>query len=107
MKRVVTVLTGALLLTTSACASIFPCAGVECRSDEQLTPELLIERAEANYAENLAASGSNRSAATEKTAEYLRGLSGVKTVSVRGSDTLLVIMTDGSDLLIMLGKNRL
>jgi hypothetical protein len=107
MKRVCTVLTGVFLLTTSACASIFPCAGVECRSDEQLTPERLIERAEAKYAEYLTAYDGNRSAATEKTAEHLRGLSGVKTVTVRGSDSLFVIMKDGNELLIMLGKNRL
>ncbi|NTW54625.1 MAG: hypothetical protein HGB15_07675 [Chlorobaculum sp.] len=107
MKRMFPVLIGVFLSMTAACANTEPGAGVEARAETPLTPEVLIEKADAKFAEYLSASDGNRSAATAKTAEYLRGLKGVKTVTVRGSDSLFVIMTDGNELLIMLGKNRL
>ncbi len=97
---------GLFLFTAAACATVSE-TGVECRSDEQLTPEGVVKQAEAKYAEYLAASGGNRAAATEKTATCLRGLRGVKEVTVRGSDSLFVIMGDGNELLLMLGKDRL
>ncbi|HHE32973.1 MAG TPA: hypothetical protein ENL07_10235, partial [Chlorobaculum parvum] len=81
--------------------------GVEAFSHEQLTPELLVKQAEAKYGEYLPANEGDRVAATNKTAEYLRELPGVKEVTVRGSDTLFVIMEDGKELLLILGKNRL
>jgi predicted metal-dependent phosphoesterase TrpH len=97
---------GLFLLIASACTTVSG-GGVEYRSDEKLAPEVLIERAEVKFAEYLAACDGNRSTATEKTAMYLQGLPGVKMVTVRGSDTLFVIMGDGNELLLMLGKNRL
>lgn len=81
--------------------------GVEFPSNGQLTPETLTEKAEARYSEYLIASDGDRFVAAEKTASYLKELPGIKEVTVRGSDTLFVIMDDGNELLLMLGKNRL
>ena len=106
MKRVFMVLIGLFLFTAAACATVSE-TGVACRSDEQLTVEALMKRAEATYAEYLTACDGDRAAATEKTAAYLRGLPGVKEATVRGSDSLFVIMGDGNELLLMLGKGHL
>ncbi len=106
MKRVFMVLIGLILFTAAACATVSE-TGVEYRSDEQLTSEALVKQAEAKYAEYLAACNGDRAVATEKTADCLRGLPGVKEVTVRGSDSLFVIMGDGNELLLMLGKGRL
>ncbi len=106
MKIVSTAFIGLFLFIAAACASVSG-SGVESRSDEHITAEALMEKAEAKYAEYLAADHGNRAAATEKTAAYLRGVPGVKEVTVRGSDSLFVIMGDGNELLLMLGKDRL
>lgn len=106
MKRVFMVFIGLLLFVAVSCATVSK-TGVECRSDERLTPEVVVEKAEAKYAEYLALCDGDHAAATEKTAAYLRGLQGMKEVKVRGSDTLFLIMGDGNELLLMLGKNRL
>ena len=106
MKRVLVVVVGLFLFIAAGYATASE-TGVECRSHEQLTPEALVERAEAKYAENMSACEGDRARATEKTAIYLRGLPDVKEVTVRGSDGLFVIMGDGNELLLMLGKNRL
>jgi len=106
MKRVLMVLVGLFLFSAAACATVSETA-VECRSDKQLTSEALVEQAEAKYTEYLAAYDGDRAAATEKTAAYLRGLAGVKEVTVRGSDSLFVIMGDDNELLLLLGKGRL
>lgn len=106
MKRLFPVWIGLFLFTGAACASE-PGPGVEYRSNEPLAPEALAEQAEAKYGEYLAANNGDRAAAAEKTAAYLRTLPGVKKVTVRGSDSLFVIMEDGRELLVLLGKNRL
>ncbi len=106
MKRVFTVLIGLFLFIATACATASE-AGEACRSDGELTPGVLVEQADAKYAENLKACDGDRAVATEKTATYLRGLPGVKEVTVRGSDSLFLIMGDGNELLLMLGKGRL
>jgi hypothetical protein len=105
MKRVFSVLIRLFLFMTAACTSVS--GGAEYRPDEQITSEALVKQAEAKYAEYLAAYDGNRATATEKTAAYLRELPGVKEVTVRGSDSLFVIMKDGNELFLMLGKNRL
>ena len=76
-------------------------------SQEEVSPEVLVQKAEAKFAEYLALHGGDRMVATEKTADYLRSLPGVKNVTVRGSDSLFVILRDGNELLLMLGRNRL
>ncbi|HOP39447.1 MAG TPA: hypothetical protein PLI53_00235 [Geobacteraceae bacterium] len=106
MKRLFAVSFGLFLFAVAACAAA-SATKTGARSDEQLSPEVLVEQAEAKYAEYLAAHDGDRSAATEKTAGYLRGLPEVKEVTVRGSDSLFVIMRDGNELLLMLGKDRL
>ncbi len=106
MKRVFMVFAGLFLFVAASCATV-PKTGVECSADERFTPEVVVEKAEAKYAEYLAACDGDRAVATEKTAVYLRGLRGIKEVKVRGSDTLFVIMWDGNELLLMLGKDRL
>lgn len=106
MKRFFSLWIWLFLFTATACVSESG-TGVEASSHEQLTPEVLVKQADAKYDEYLAANEGDRVAATNKTAEYLRELAGVKEVTVRGSDTLFVIMEDGKELLLMLGKNRL
>ncbi len=106
MKILVTVLFGLVLFIATAYGTVSE-SGVECRSNEQLTPEALVQQAEAKFAEYLAAYNGDRAAATEKTAAYLRELKGVKEVTVRGSDSLFMIMGDGNELLLLLGRHRL
>ncbi len=106
MKTLLPVWIGLFLFILSACSTELG-TGVEGRSNEALTPKALVEEAEAKYAEYLAANDGDRAAATEKTAAYLRELPNMKEVTVRGSDNLFVIMEDGSELLLMLGKDRL
>jgi hypothetical protein len=106
MKRVFLVWFGMFLLLASACAA----EQVKTNSGTALprvTPESLPVEADTRYAEYLKAAAGNRSEATEKTAAYLRTLPGVKGVTVRGSDSLLVIMEDGNELFLMLGRERL
>ena len=106
MKTMLPVWIGLFLFILSACSTELG-TGVEGLSNEELTPKALVEQAEAKYAEYLAANDGDRAAATEKTAAYLRELPNMKEVTVRGSDNLFVIMEDGSELLLMLGKDRL
>ncbi|HHE31100.1 MAG TPA: hypothetical protein ENL07_00295, partial [Chlorobaculum parvum] len=87
MKRFFSLWIWLFLFTATACVSESG-TGVEAFSHEQLTPELLVKQAEAKYGEYLPANEGDRVAATNKTAEYLRELPGVKEVTVRGSDTL-------------------
>jgi hypothetical protein len=94
-----------MLMTTSCVAESEKMS--TATSQEQISPDALVAQAEAKYAEYLQADHGDRMAATEKTATYLRGLSVVKEVTVRGSDSLYLIMSDGNELLLMLGKNRL
>lgn len=74
---------------------------------QQLTAETLVLEAEAKYAEYLGAQGGSRKKATEQTAVYLKTRPGIQEVTVRGSDSLMVLFTDGNALLLMLGTNRL
>ncbi len=106
MKRILLAWFGLFLLTTVACAAD---SGTMDPGtfQEQVSPEVLVTEAEAKYTEYLASHGGDRRAATEKTAAYLRTLSGVKEVTVRGSDSLFVLLRDGNELLLMLGRNRL
>ncbi len=106
MKGLLQVWIGLFLFIATACAAV-PGSGDGTRSNEQLTPESLVEQADTKYGEYLTASNGDRAAATEKTAAYLRELPGVNEVTVRGSDNLFVIMGDGNELLLMLGKDRL
>jgi len=106
MKRVVAVWFGMFLLLASACAAEPDKMSPEA-AHPRVTPESLPAAADARYAEYLHAAAGNRSVATEKTAAYLRTLPGVKGVSVRGSDSLLVIMEDGNEIFLMLGRERL
>lgn len=101
----------------AACCCLFLFAVPACFADlgsnppkvspEQVSPEFLTKRAESKFLEYLASRGGDRKAATEETAAHLRTLSGVKKVTVRGSDSLFVIMQDGNELFLMLGKDRL
>ncbi|RQW85686.1 MAG: hypothetical protein EHM79_11225 [Geobacter sp.] len=106
MKRVFPVWFGMFLLLASACAAEPGKMSLET-ARPRVTPESLPMEADTRYAEYLHAAAGNRSAATEKTAAYLRTLPGVKGVTVRGSDSLLVIMEDGNELFLMLGRERL
>jgi len=106
MKSLFPVWIGLFLFMATACATA-PGNGVEHHSNESLKPEALVEKADAKYAESLTANDGNRAEATEKTAAYLRELPGVKEATVRGSDSVFVIMDDGRELLLMLGKKRL
>lgn len=106
MKRLFPIWIFLSLFMVAACVTESR-TGVELRSNKQLTPEVLVKQAEATYDTYLAANHGDHVAATNKTAEYLRELPDVKTVIVRGSDTLFVIMKDGKELLLMLGKHRL
>ncbi|MBN2514433.1 MAG: hypothetical protein JXC33_00200 [Deltaproteobacteria bacterium] len=106
MKRIFPALFGLSLLIATACTA------ESGKMDpgtfqEQISPEALVAEAEVKYAEYLASHGGDRRVATEKTAAYLRNLPGVKEITVRGSDSLLVILRDGNELLLMLGRNRL
>jgi outer membrane lipoprotein-sorting protein len=103
MKMVVYIFCCLLLFVVSACAGQTGADG----AGGAVTPERLAAEAEAHYAEYLASSGGQRQAATEKTAAYVQTLPGVRQVTVRGSDSLFVIMEDGGELLLLLGKNRL
>jgi hypothetical protein len=76
-------------------------------SATQTSPTKLSAEAEAKYGEYLGEFKGDRKLATEKTAEFLRTHPLVKKATVRGSDSILIIMQDGSELLLMLGKNRL
>jgi hypothetical protein len=51
--------------------------------------------------------GLAREAARDRVVEFLKGQRNVKEVRITGSDTLRVFFTDGNDLLMMLGKERL
>jgi hypothetical protein len=106
MKRLFPVWIGLFLLIAAGCVNEAG-AGAEYRSDEQMTSEILAEQAERKYAEYLKTNDGDRAAATKKTAAYLRGFPGIKEVRVSGSDNLFVIMGDGNELLLMLGKDRL
>ncbi|ARM31152.1 hypothetical protein [Prosthecochloris sp. HL-130-GSB] len=106
MKPLFPALVGMFLFIVAGCASV-SATGSDCGPDEQPTPEVLVEQAEIKYGQYLAANAGDRAVATEQTAEYLRGVQGVKEVTVRGSDTLFLIMDDGNELLLMLGQDRL
>jgi len=106
MKRLFPIWLGLFLFMGTACVTESG-SGIESRSTEQLAPEELVKQADAKYVEYLASNDGDRVAATNKTAAYLRELPGVKEVTVRGSDSLFLIMDDGNELLLMLGKNRL
>jgi hypothetical protein len=106
MKRLFPVWLAVLLLSAAACTAEIGEVDQDIQS-EALSPEALTAKAEEKFAENLASLGGDRSAATEKTASYLRGLKEVREATVRGSDSILVIFKDGNELLLMLGKNRL
>jgi hypothetical protein len=106
MKKLFPVWFGLFLLAAAACAAE-PEKMAAGKSQEQVSPDVLVAQAEAKYAEYLKVHGGDRMMATEKTAAYLRSLSGVKEVTVRGSDSLFVILRDGNELLLMLGRNRL
>ena len=64
MKRVFMVFIGLFLFIAAACATVSG-RGVECGSDGKLKHEALVERAEAKYAEYLAACDGDRAAAME------------------------------------------
>lgn len=105
MKKFCGLLTGLFLFFATACVAA---TGTDSSSatDKKITPETLVSKAESAYAGYLAEPQNDAHGATQKTAEYLRGLAGIKEVTVRG-DNLFVIMEDGNELLIMLGKDRL
>lgn len=106
MKRVFPVWYGMFLLLASACAAEPDKASSET-ARPRVTPESLPMEADSRYAGYLHAAAGDKTAATEKTAAYLRTLPGVKGVTVRGSNSLLVIMEDGNELFLMLGRERL
>ncbi len=105
MKRLSFLSLAIVLLVASAC-SAGSGTGEESAAGN-LSPETVARKAESNFGEFLDAQGGDRQAATERTAAYLKTLQGVKEVRVRGSDSLLVIMADGNELVLLLGRNRL
>ncbi|ABL00178.1 hypothetical protein [Pelobacter propionicus] len=104
MKRVSSVSLAIVLLIASACSAG---SGTGEESAGNLSPETVARKAESSFGEFLDTHGGDRKAATERTAAYLKTLPGVKEVRVRGSDSLLVIMADGNELMVLLGRDRL
>lgn len=104
MKRQSILNLGILLLVASACS-----AGPEITEEPvgQTTPEAVASKAETRFREYLGTRGTDRKAATEQTASYLKTLPGIKEVRVSGSDSLFVIMNDGNEVMLMLGRDRL
>jgi hypothetical protein len=106
MKKLLSVALGIVFSAAGACAND---SGriKDGKDDGVVSPETVTEKAESKYAECLSPAGGDRKAATACTAAYLKTIPGVKDVSVRGSDSLFVILTDGNEILLLLGRNRL
>jgi hypothetical protein len=105
MKRLSSLSLAIVLLIASACSAGSGTQGESATG--HLSPETVARKAESSFREFLDAQGGDRTAATERTAAYLKTLQGVKEVRVRGSDSLLVIMADGNELMLLLGRDRL
>jgi len=106
MKKLLSVALGIVLSAAGACAND---SGrmTDGNDDGVVSPETVTEKAERKYTECLGPAGGDRNAATACTAAYLKTIPGVKEVSIRGSDSLFVILTDGNEILLLLGRNRL
>lgn len=74
--------------------------------DKLMTVEEMIHEAHAIY-QGALKDGKSKEQAVNKAAEFLRAQKNVSLVVVTGSDTIKVIFTDGNDLLILLGRERL
>lgn len=74
--------------------------------EKSMTIEEIAKKANVIYGDQLRA-GENKEMAVKKVVEFLQSRKNVKEVKVIGSQTLRVFFTDGNDLLMMLGKDRI
>jgi hypothetical protein len=75
--------------------------------DEKImTIEEMAKKANVMYGDQLKA-GETKEIAMKKVVEFLQSQKNVKEVNVTGSQTLHVFFTDGNDLLMMLGEERM
>ena len=81
-------------------------AGKPMVNDQPMTVEVMTREAYTIYQRALK-DGKSKEQAVNKTAEFLRAQKNVSLVIVTGSDTIKVIFTDGNDLLMLLGRERL
>ena len=80
--------------------------GKPMMNDKPMTVEEMTREAHSLYQSALKDSKSKEQA-VNKAAEFLRAQKNVSLVIVTGSDTIKVIFTDGNDLLMFLGRERL
>lgn len=106
MEKLLSVALGVVLSAVGAC-SHDPGRITEGINNGMVSPETVTVKAERKYMECLSLSGGDRKTATACTAAYLKTVPGVKEVAIRGSDSLFVILTDGNEILLLLGRNRL
>jgi len=106
MAGVAPVCIGLFFLMAAACAAETG-RGDAGAPVSQTSPAKLSAEAEAKYEEYLGKFRGDRKMATEKTAEFLMTHPMVQKATVRGNDSIFIIMRDGNELLLMLGRNRL
>ncbi len=93
-------------LFLGGCASEAPFAKQVTQEQKIMTPEELTHDASARF-NRARAEGAKKEEAVKRVVEFLKAQRNVKDVKVTGSDTLRVFFTDGNDLLLMLGRDRL
>jgi hypothetical protein len=103
-KIIVLFLPGVLLL--SGCYSQHCSSAQRPSYHGNMTVEEIAKEANALYG-SLIQDGEPKEKAMGKMVEYLKAQKNVKDVKVTGSETVRVFFTDGSDLLLMLGRDRM
>lgn len=73
---------------------------------QEMTVEEMSHQVQVKYAEAIGL-GLSKEKARDRVVAFLQSLKNIKVVKATGSDTLQVIFTDGNELLLMLGKDRL
>jgi CRISPR/Cas system-associated protein endoribonuclease Cas2 len=75
-------------------------------NDKLMTVEEIAREAYTIY-ERVLKDGNSKEQAVNKVGEFLRAQKNISLVVITGSDTIKVIFTDGNDLLMLLGRERL
>ncbi len=94
-----------LILILIICLGTLGCQEKEMGLND-MTIEQISSEANTKYAEAIE-NGVTKEKAMDTVIDFLKEQKNVKEIKVTGSDTIRIFFTDGNDLLLFLGKNRM